>query len=345
MAPRVSRPRSRSRSARSQRGRGLAGRIIGWVCAIGALGVVGVGIAGQLARYRGGLDIINQFAPLWLLAGLALVLGAVTWRGAQRYVGWGAWAALLILIGVLMGPEFFVGRSKPDPTGDGETLRIVQFNIWKNNATPEIAARWVKAQAPDIIVLTEGARSAWPAVQTLKRDYPFVVGCLRRNKPCSTMIMARKAPIASDGLARGDPENRQALSAAWATFEGKGGPYTVVAVHMPRPGELQQEQRMQLASFVDELPKGRLIVAGDFNAAPWSFALKRTDTALGLERRTRGLSTWPALVGEEVGRPFPFPFLPLDHLYAGPGWATSLIERGPRLGSDHYPVTIELTAR
>ena len=38
----------------------------------------------------------------------------------------------------------------------------------------------------------------------------------------------------------------------------------------------------------------------------------------------------------------PFALLPIDHVYAGPGWRTVRAERGPRLGSDHYPVIVTL---
>ena len=37
-----------------------------------------------------------------------------------------------------------------------------------------------------------------------------------------------------------------------------------------------------------------------------------------------------------------FPLLPIDHLYAGPGWATVSVRRGPPLGSDHYPLVVTL---
>ncbi|MDE2488701.1 MAG: endonuclease/exonuclease/phosphatase family protein, partial [Alphaproteobacteria bacterium] len=78
-------------------------------------------------------------------------------------------------------------------------------------------------------------------------------------------------------------------------------------------------------------------VTGDFNSTPWSFSRRRWDKAFGLIRRDRALFSWPA--GKTVwGVKPPFPILPIDHVYAGPDWATVSIRRGPKLGSDHYPV-------
>ena len=43
-----------------------------------------------------------------------------------------------------------------------------------------------------------------------------------------------------------------------------------------------------------------------------------------------------------LGRDWPLPVLPIDHVYAGPGWATVSVERGPSIGSDHYPLVVIL---
>jgi len=94
-----------------------------------------------------------------------------------------------------------------------------------------------------------------------------------------------------------------------------------------------------LRKLVADLPRERMILTGDFNSAPWSHMLRQTDAALGLTRRDRGLATFPA---DRRGFPWPVPVLPIDHVYAGPGWATVSVTRGPRLGSDHYPLVVIL---
>lgn len=86
-------------------------------------------------------------------------------------------------------------------------------------------------------------------------------------------------------------------------------------------------------------PRERMILGGDFNASHWSAEVRRLDHSLGLIRRERAVATWPAQV---FGQAWPLPFLPIDHIYAGPGWATVKVERGPWLGSDHYPLVVTL---
>jgi endonuclease/exonuclease/phosphatase (EEP) superfamily protein YafD len=37
--------------------------------------------------------------------------------------------------------------------------------------------------------------------------------------------------------------------------------------------------------------------------------------------------------------------LPIDHIYAGRAWRTVRLVRGPRVGSEHYPLVIDLALR
>jgi endonuclease/exonuclease/phosphatase (EEP) superfamily protein YafD len=97
-----------------------------------------------------------------------------------------------------------------------------------------------------------------------------------------------------------------------------------------------------LRQVVSMLPRERMVLGGDFNSTPWSFRRQRDDRLLGLTRRDRAIATWPTGHSGLWPWPAPFPLLPIDHIYAGPGWATTGVRRGPRLGSDHYPLIVTL---
>ena len=128
-----------------------------------------------------------------------------------------------------------------------------------------------------------------------------------------------------------------------ASFPAPGGAFDVVGVHYTWPTTADQAaQGRMLATALKQFPKDRLILAGDFNSTPWSFARRREDALFGIERRTRGLFSWPANKFSRYHIQFPFPFLAIDHIYAGRDWKTVSIERGPALGSDHYPVVAVL---
>lgn len=115
----------------------------------------------------------------------------------------------------------------------------------------------------------------------------------------------------------------------------------VATVHLARgqlPGP-DQRQRDRLATAMRQGDGDALILAGDFNLVPWSARMGVLDGQLEPLVRATAISSWPARVGEQ---PFPMPFVPIDHLYAGPGWAVAAVQRLERTGSDHYPIAVDL---
>ena len=170
-------------------------------------------------------------------------------------------------------------------------------------------------------------------------QYPFQTSCAP-PQPCSTTILTRVKPSAAAGLSA--PPAR--LSGAWVTLGEGEDAFTVAGVHYtwPLPPGPQQRQSERLAAMLDEFDHHNLIVAGDMNSTPWSFALRRQDARFRLERRTRGLFTWPAAPFTDWRLKSPLPFLAIDQVYAGEDWKTVSVRAGPRQGSDHLPVTVVL---
>src|SRR5690606_28725184 len=111
---------------------------------------------------------------------------------------------------------------------------------------------------------------------------------------------------------------------------------------------------------------GPLVVVGDFNSTPWSYAMKGFEAATGLERETHNLITYPELftVPPGVKRRLPFlpiepkacegdcgpdllrtePFLPLDQVFQR-GLVVTELHRGAQTGSDHRPVVFTFAVR
>ncbi len=232
------------------------------------------------------------------------------------------------------------------PPGRGERpVRIVAFNAWIHNRAPDRAVRWISGQRPDILVLTEAAVNGLVIARALAPMLPHRVTCRSRNgvsPSCSTMILSRLPPVAAAGLARGDADNRRALSAAWAQFDSPQGRFSVVALHLshPWPPALQPREVDLLARAMAGRRDARLVVAGDFNAPGWSATIRDIADQLSLRRLPDAAPTWPA---PPAGIWLPT-MLAIDHALVGPGWRAARLTRGPSIGSDHYPVVIDLVA-
>lgn len=306
-----------------------------------ALALVVTGALAALAAHGGRvsdrLDVAAHFAPiqLWMvLAGAALTLLTPRSRLRAATVGIAAVGAPLALL--LVWPELTRAESRA-PAGAAADLTLIQFNIWGGrNRDLEGTLDWLYAQDADVVVMQEVKPRVLDAVA---RRGGYHVTCERRYR-CETVILSKTAPLETGvpGVAR-----RAHPSSARATLSlPDGSRFTLVGVHYtwPIPAGPQQAQGRKLSATLGEFAKDRLIVSGDFNSTPWSFSRRREDHAFGLERRTRMLFSWPA--NRSGGAASPLPFLPIDHVYAGPAWRTVSVERGPRLGSDHYPVVVRL---
>ena len=307
------------------------------LCLAGAL----LGIAGLGGWFSGWLDVVAAFAPIWLA--ISVLGAALAWPtlGPEMRRP----ALIIAIVGmvagaVLIAPEFLRPRPIASPAGLGPPLTVLTFNTWDDNRQPEDTVDTIIASNADVVLLQEFYGLSTKSLQTLDAAYPYRAGC---PAGCD-LVMLSKRPWLVGGPTTA---NRDAhYTAIWAeTTAPDGRPVDLLTAHYawPLPPHVQLYQRRVLAGIVAGLPKEDLIVAGDFNLAPWTEALRRQDAAFApMTRRDQALFTWPAHIARMGRTRPPIVFLPIDHLYAGPAWKTLGVRRLPRAGSDHYGIVVTL---
>lgn len=311
-------------------------RVLAFVMALGAAALSFLALGGVLSR---ALDVLTHFAPLYIVLALAAVLLrlATGLDGARPTITLGLAGAAFAA--ALVAPELWamVTQARTPPPADGVTVKLLQFNLWDRNLDPQGTARWIAAQGADVVVLEEVEDRAAVIPDLLKAQYPYATSC-HAPQPCGTVILTREKPAAAGGW-QSPPFH---LPGGWVTMGTGADAFTVAGVHYtwPIPPGVQQRQAQRLADAIGGFDRKRLIVAGDMNSTPWSYALRRQDGRLGLERRTRALFSWP--VAPTYGWTPPLPFLAIDQVYAGSDWKTVSVKAGPRQGSDHLAVTVVL---
>ncbi len=299
--------------------------------------LAGLAVAALGGAVSARLDALTHFAPLYAVGGLAVLLLATLPQLHAARSGLALAGALAVVSGaVLIGPELWARWRAPSPAPQaGPTLKVIQFNALDGAPDPKRAVDWLLAQEPDVIVLEEGRALLEPLMRRGAYHYA--------GHSLAAIILSRQAPTRTGSTA---PLGVFGDMISYAVFDGPEGGFAVVAAHKSWPiryARLEVERRA-LEDVMRGLPRDRVILAGDFNATPWSFGLRRLDSSLGLRRRTLALATWPAGRLSHYRAPAPFPFMPIDHIYAGSAWTTGSVRRGPRIGSDHYPVVVELQA-
>lgn len=304
---------------------------------LGAALCAGAAVAAHFGRSSLRWDVLAHFAPLWLAGGLVAVAAAFAFRGYARILVAGTGAVAVLAAGALMAPEYLRDTGPKAPADAPEQLKVIQLNAWVRSENFEQTLDWLIAQEPDIVVMEETSPEIRRAVEA-RTDWH--VSCAR----CDVSIFSRRPPIRSKAARLRGPRPGPLVR---AVFRDGRGEYAVIGVHYawPTDADDQQAQEAGLARTIAMSPPERAIVAGDFNSAPWSFSRRRWDAEFGLVRRDRALFSWPARQYKRLRWLGLFPFLPIDHVYAGSDWATVKVERGPRLGSDHYPVVMVLAPR
>jgi len=284
----------------------------------------------QRGRAHPGWDVLSHAAPLYLAAGAVTLAFALVFHDRYRTLALVLGGAAVAGALLLMAPEYLRSTGPRAPANAPGQLKVVQFNAWGGRGGVDRAVAWLAAQRPDILVVEESTRPLRDAIQAK-------TGLILTGGRTNVAIFSREPPISVE---RPDNDLTGPMMLNGATFQTSAGPTTVLGVHYPWPTEYHRLERLpNLVAVVRAHPPQTTILAGDFNSTPWSFARRREDAAFGLIRRTRALFTWPAWPR------MPFPLLPIDHVYAGSAWATVSVTRGPRLGSDHYPVVVILAPR
>jgi endonuclease/exonuclease/phosphatase (EEP) superfamily protein YafD len=120
-----------------------------------------------------------------------------------------------------------------------------------------------------------------------------------------------------------------------------GDVVTVIAVHPPHPtsARFARIRALQLKAIAEIAARteGPLVVAGDFNSTPWSRPFHDLTTQgrlVDAAARRPWQTTWPTWL--------PGLGLPIDHVLVNRHLVARRLERGPDIGSDHYPLTADL---
>ncbi len=217
-------------------------------------------------------------------------------------------------------------------------LKVAASNVFFGNEDAARVIAWVRSERPDIISFEEVTPAFLEALEVLAADYPHRLNS-NSNGRFATALFSRY-PFEESRLL-GVAENRDREIATGVRIGERR--IRVVAVHATWPygGTMSRIRNQELATLSEYVRAQAepVILLGDFNITPFSphFRALLIEQA-GLRSAAAGYGwnpTWPSFL--------PLAGIQIDHILVSEQIGVRNFRRGPRVGSDHWPIVAELT--
>jgi endonuclease/exonuclease/phosphatase (EEP) superfamily protein YafD len=256
----------------------------------------------------------------------------LAWLCGHRILALACVAVLLLHVAALSAQRF--GPAAGAAAGAGRPLRIVSFNVLFSSTAYAQLIKFVQRVSPDVVCLHETTPDWQEHLAPLTARYAFSLftgNGQRTGFAClSRIVPLRVVPPVTDGSA-----------APWMQLElaSGGTAFTLVSAHMSLPIEAagSAARNRQIAELARELQKVAqpVVVIGDFNVSPYSPYNADFVTTSRLRDCSRGHApTWPTS--------FAPLWIQIDRCFVSEGVGVVRYQVGPELGSDHYPLIIDV---
>lgn len=257
-----------------------------------------------------------------LLLGILVLLAVGSWRRFLLF-------ALVAGISLAEG-GWFVYRLQALRAAAAEAprtpfMRVLSFNILNSNREngPAIADYLIGSGA-DVVYILEGA-PLYGQLERLAAVYPHRLGCASARN-CD-LIMLSRTPLARGQIRDLGPTWQNRLVTAETRIDGTT--VTLVAAHMVKPyfDYAAVSEARNLGRVLESI-EGPLVLAGDFNAAPWSDNIERLVRHARLVSGPLYPATWPVALGP-LG-------VPIDNMFTRGGLFIETLDALPdAMGSNH----------
>lgn len=214
-------------------------------------------------------------------------------------------------------------------------MRFLLANVNTVNRRHEQLIALVRRERPEVVVVLEVNQRWLDALDELKPEYPYWVA---RPRPDNFGIaLLSRRPLKQPRIV----DWGSGVPSVLAEIELLGTWTTVVGTHpLPPVGGRQWALRNRQMSAMSQAlteRKGRVVLLGDLNATPWTPAFRELLGRAGLRDTRLGFGippTWPTGLAALA--------IPIDHVLVRGDFQVCDRRVGPGIGSDHFPVIIDL---
>lgn len=282
---------------------------------------------------------------------LLLALFGVTTGGVAAAAAWERVALALLALAVLAQLWQIVPytrcwrvqvRTARGAVPEERRLRFVISNVCMTNPDTRRWLDLVRAEKPDVVVAVEADTHWCEALRELDAAYPHRI--LQPQDNTYGVAVCSRLPLGRTRVKHLVESDVPSIFTSVRLPSGESVRAVVLHPRPPRPdirqdSSLRDAELVRAGLIVREF-RGPVVVAGDLNDVAWSHTTHLFQRVARLldPRIGRGLfATFP--VAHRVLR------FPLDHVFHSNHFDLVEIRRLPDIGSDHFPMLIELALR
>lgn len=272
------------------------------------------------------LAIVADYYVVLLGLFIAAFIGLRRWSWALGVSG--------VLVVLLAGLSAVPTLSQQPPPPGAPAVRLLVYNLYHLNPDLDAVVAEVQRADADIVFLMEYSYAVQAQIEAAFADYPYQL--IEPSRFTMGLALFSRIPFDATTVHRREA-TRIPIYEVQMQLDGR--PFTFVGGHpwppQPRWGQLHRDQMADITAVAAQT-SGPLIVAGDFNAAPWSFVMRDLANQADV-RHARPPFDWT-----KTWRPLPFFGLPVDHILLSEDWHVTEYRYSTPGGSDHTPLIIDL---
>jgi endonuclease/exonuclease/phosphatase (EEP) superfamily protein YafD len=292
-------------------------------------------VLGYLGLWSWLFDLFSHFRVQYAVLGalLAMVFGAMR-RPSLALIS--VAASLANLPPII--PQF-VGPAIAEPATPGPPLRVLSFNVFKYSREYQRMVQFVGEESPDVLILMEVTPAWAQALDALDAHYAYR-WVHAGDDATGIAVLSRRIPLESHVIDLGG----NGVSSLLFTIPDPGGDITFVATHLSWPfgarrADIRNAELAALARLARQY-HGAFAIVGDLNVTPYSPRFQQLLNDGGLHNCAEGMGprpTWPAFVVPLL--------IQIDHCVVSAQVNASGFRVGRFLGSDHYPISVDLAVQ
>jgi endonuclease/exonuclease/phosphatase (EEP) superfamily protein YafD len=295
----------------------------------GLWAVMGCWLLGYLGKWWWFFDLLSHFRLQAIAAFAVLALWLVVFGKRRHALVAGA---VLVVAAVPVAPYWMPVKL----TGAGPGLTLFSYNVLASNSNKNGVLKMIRESDADVVALYE-VDAAWvAALEELADVYPERRYDARQDNFGNALLS--KVKLDEVEVIRSPTSDLPSLVVG---ISEPGLECRLICTHPVPPmgaelARLRDGQLRELAERVRHEGRDDVVLAGDFNATPWSAEMGQFREA-GLRDARLGYGLSPTWM-----RKLPWFAIPIDHVLVGPGIEVLEAKVLPATGSDHNPVFVRL---